>query len=208
MVRIMAVCAHADDEVIGCGGTLLKHYQEGDTIHIVYMTREVTSRGIPFILKREKDEVAKWLAGTYSDYPFPDQELDAYSILDLNKAIENEIEIFKPDIIYSHSLHDANRDHQAVFKSVKDATPAHKRIKAIYLFEVPQARCTIPFQPAHFVDISHQMKLKTEMFKIYEKEMKEWPHPRSEEGLRVTAQVRGLGFCDYAEGFEIFWEFV
>ena len=32
---ILVIAAHPDDEVIGCGGTIAKHTENGDKVHIL-----------------------------------------------------------------------------------------------------------------------------------------------------------------------------
>ena len=43
-MNILVVVAHPDDEVLGMGGTILKHAIQGDTITVVYMATGITSR--------------------------------------------------------------------------------------------------------------------------------------------------------------------
>ena len=38
MKKVLVVAPHADDETLGCGGTLLKHYDEGDEIYWLIVT--------------------------------------------------------------------------------------------------------------------------------------------------------------------------
>ena len=37
MEKILIICAHPDDEVLGCGGTLLKHKKLKDQINILFV---------------------------------------------------------------------------------------------------------------------------------------------------------------------------
>ena len=37
MVKILAVVAHPDDEVIGLGGTLIKHISVGDEVRVLFL---------------------------------------------------------------------------------------------------------------------------------------------------------------------------
>ena len=34
MSNVFVIAAHPDDEVLGCGGTLLKHINEGDKVYV------------------------------------------------------------------------------------------------------------------------------------------------------------------------------
>ena len=41
---ILVIAAHPDDEVLGCGGTILKHSENGDKVHILILAEGITSR--------------------------------------------------------------------------------------------------------------------------------------------------------------------
>ena len=42
--KILVVAAHPDDEVLGCGGAILKHIESGDIVHTIIMAEGLTSR--------------------------------------------------------------------------------------------------------------------------------------------------------------------
>ena len=44
MKTVFVVAAHPDDEVLGCGGTLLKHVDEGDKVYVLFVTEGVSGR--------------------------------------------------------------------------------------------------------------------------------------------------------------------
>lgn len=44
--RILVLAPHPDDEAIGCGGTLLKHQQQGDAVTVIYVTDGSGSRAL------------------------------------------------------------------------------------------------------------------------------------------------------------------
>ena len=41
---ILVVAAHADDEVLGCGGTIARHVSEGDRVYVAFMADGVGAR--------------------------------------------------------------------------------------------------------------------------------------------------------------------
>ena len=61
-----------------------------------------------------------------------------------------------------------------------------------------------PFIPNLYVDIEKYIHVKTELFSIYESEVKKYPHPRSIKGIEILASKRGMDVClKYAEAFQI-----
>ncbi len=43
-MKVVVFVAHPDDEVLGMGGTILKHSQKGDFVKVVYLATGITSR--------------------------------------------------------------------------------------------------------------------------------------------------------------------
>ena len=35
---VLIVAAHPDDEVLGCGGTMARRVEDGDQVHVVFMS--------------------------------------------------------------------------------------------------------------------------------------------------------------------------
>ena len=44
MNNILVVAAHPDDEILGCGGTIVKHINNGDNVHVLILAEGITSR--------------------------------------------------------------------------------------------------------------------------------------------------------------------
>ena len=88
-------------------------------------------------------------------------------------------------------------------------------IKRIFSFEVLSSTewitaCTnSQFMPNMFVDIGKTLGRKIDAMKSYKSEFKEYPHPRSVEGIETLAKYRGLMVGkDACEGFELIRDLV
>ena len=58
------------------------------------------------------------------------------------------------------------------------------------------------FSPNTFVDITNQLEKKIDAVNAYASELRKKPHPRSVEGVRTLAALRGMQVMrTYAEGF-------
>ncbi len=213
--NIFAIVAHADDEAIGCGGTLLKHQKQGDHISIVYMTNGVSapknSSDTDYEQRlRMTKKAGEYLSAKQYFFNFPDNEMDTVAILDVVQAIESVTKKELPDIIYTHHYGDLNIDHRIVHQAVMTAFRPIPLVKTptIYSFEVNSSTewntpiNAFAFSPTFFVDISEHIAEKQKLLLIYEDEMRKPPHSRSIDAIEALAKVRGntVG-VDYAEAF-------
>lgn len=220
MNNILVIAAHPDDEAIGCGGTLLKHQQQGDSITIIYMTNGVSSRQISTDKDSKQRNLMAKKAGEYLKaeqyfFDFSDNKMDETPLLNIVQAIESTALHLTPDIIYTHHHSDLNIDHQIVHKAVMTAfrpTPQQKTV-TIYTFEVNSStEWNTPtganaFLPTCFVDISSQITNKMALLNIYKTEMSPYPHSRSLEAIEALAKVRGSSVgVNFAEAFMLIRE--
>ena len=211
---VLIVAAHPDDEVLGCGGTIAKHINKGDKVHVVFMTNGVGSRNTSSKEIQERQQAAKNAANilgvsSTQQFDFPDNKMDTVALLDVVQLIEEVIGKLQPEIIYTHHAGDLNIDHQITHKAVITACRPQPDfcVKEIYAFEVLsstewQAPGVEEFCPNMFIDITDYIDIKKQVLKVYSAEMHQTPHSRSiDNAIRLNA-VRGNSIgVDYAEAF-------
>jgi LmbE family N-acetylglucosaminyl deacetylase len=110
------------------------------------------------------------------------------------EGVKNEI---KPEVVFTHFEHDLNIDHKLTYQAVMTACRPMfgESVKEVYSFEIPSStEWNFPriFAPNVFVNIEETLEKKIEAFKMYESEVREFPHPRSPEALRVIAKRWGV----------------
>jgi LmbE family N-acetylglucosaminyl deacetylase len=220
-MRVLIVAAHPDDEVLGCGGTIARHVDEGDAVGIVFLVDGVKSRSsAPEELQQRQLAATMAARALGVDSPsfhlLPDNGLDTVPLLEVAKIVEADLERFRPDIVYTHHSGDLNVDHRRVAEAVMIAArpQAATRVNAIYGFEVLSSTewafsDAVPFRPRRFVDITRQIERKCAALACYEFELRPFPHPRSREAVLALAATRGAiaGFSA-AEAFTIYREIV
>ncbi len=207
---VLVIAAHPDDEVLGCGGTILKHSQEGDKVFVIIAAEGLTSRQN----KRNREIVSNELndlivtankaaeilqVAGIEFLQLPDNRLDSMDRLDLIKLIEEKIRKFEPEIVYTHHSGDVNVDHRRLYEATITACrpmPGNK-VNRILTYEVLSSTDWQPkgsyesFQPNVFVDISRQLQKKMEALNIYASEMRPWPHSRSIKAVEHLGRLRG-----------------
>lgn len=207
---ILVVAAHPDDELLGCGGTLARHTLEGDAVHILIMAEGLVARQNVSNTARQSDALeglrscARMAAATLKCHEpeflgLPDNQLDSVPLLDIVKPIEEVISRLEPAIIYTHHGGDLNVDHRLVCQAVLTACRPlpGAGIRRILTYEtVSSTEWAGPvsasvFAPNYFVDISRTLPQKLDALTHYSSEMRDFPHPRSLEGITHLARLRG-----------------
>ena len=218
--KILVIAAHPDDEILGCGGTILK-LKKNNRFKIIFLTNGVSARSINqnkiSIRKKECEKLFKYLKiekPTFFD--FPDNQLDGVPLLKIVKKIEKVIKSFNPEIVFTHYENCLNIDHQITYKATITACRPIRNIpvKKILSFEVLSSTewgvfKKKTFQPNYYFQIDKEFKNKIKAMKFYKSELKKYPHSRSLKAIEALAKFRGIssGF-KYAEGFVLVRELV
>ncbi len=219
MNKILIIAAHPDDEILGCGGTIARFVREGFEAYTLILGEGKTSRDKTRNREKRKEELYVINKETHAanniigikdifSYNFPDNRFDTVALLDIVKVIEEVKNKIKPDIIFTHFENDLNIDHRITYNAVITATRplSTETTKEIYSFEVLSStewKFPLNFSPDTFFDITDTLDVKLKSMKKYVSELKKSPHPRSLEGIKLTARNWGMKTgLNYAEAFK------
>ncbi len=214
MNHVLVIAPHPDDEVLGVGGTILRHLDFGDAVHVVICTRGEASRfGNEQVARVQKEarDVHAFLGLTGSHFlDLPAAMLDTVPGADLNAALGNVFDAVRPDTVYVPYVGDVHRDHQLVFQAamvccrpVGDAYPsrilAYQTVSETDWYAAPM---TPAFVPNVFVDITAYIERKLEAFSRYASQVRKAPDQRSTEAILALSVTRGHSMnMPHAEAF-------
>ena len=199
--RVLVIAAHPDDEVLGPGGTLIRHFKAGDTIRalIVCSAESIRYGEGEHDQPGDSQRAAHYLGATTLGLGFPDQRLDSGSNLELIQQLEAEIREFRPTTVYTHHWGDVNVDHVRIAEAVDVATRpfAAPWVRHLYAFHTPSSSEWTAslrdraFTPTVFIDIAAELDRKLDAMRCYRSELRPYPHPRSLKSLRERAGLWG-----------------
>ena len=217
-MKILVIAPHPDDEVLGCGGTIAKHSENGDEVCLIITTKAYTPDwSEEFIKNREKEiKESNKILGIKKIYflNYPTVKLDTIPQKDLNNSIAKIVNKVKPDIAYIPFKGDLNKDHRILFEaSLVALRPINHKCKKILAYEVLSetewGQEIEVFKPNVYVDITDTIDIKLEAMKAYKSELKSFPHPRSLEAIKALAIKRGSEIgVKYAESFYLVREII
>jgi LmbE family N-acetylglucosaminyl deacetylase len=221
MKRILIIAAHPDDEVLGCGGLISKYQVRNTKFKVIFIGEGSSARfkdpkcaiSLKEIEQRNNaaTDALKFLnIEDVEFYGLPCGRMDQVPIIEINKIIENAIQEFIPDTVLTHSPYDVNNDHRIVFRATLAATRpgAKNHILKLMSYEVLSSSewdFVDGFKPNYFEVIQEEnIQAKCAALELYESEVREYPFPRSAEGIRALAMVRGMqsGF-KFAEAYHL-----
>ncbi len=211
----LIVAPHADDETLGCGGTILKLVEQGYQVHWLLVTGMTFDAGFSKTqiqtrrVEIEKVSAAYGFVETH-ELELPPARLETLSKGDVIGPISKVVDIVKPSLVFTVYRNDAHSDHEIVFDAVMSATKSFRYpfIKKVMAYETmsetdfgmkPEDG---GFKPTVYVDIANYLNQKLDILEIFESEVHEFPFPRSRKALESLAYVRGAQ-CN-AEAAEAF----
>ncbi len=216
MKNIVVVSAHPDDETYGAGGIIAKLVSRGANVELVVYTKAFPPEWNEAEIEKRKEETlaaAKVLGIKEIHFlGYLTTKLDVIPLRDLIKDLKSIVESQKFDTLFLPFKGDMHQDHRRLFEvgvSVAKPTP-DQVLKRVLTYETLSSTeygsqfFENPFIPNYFVNIKNHLEDKIAAASCYKLELKEYPHPRSLEGIKIKAKARGMEVgLEYAEAFKI-----
>lgn len=206
-MNVLVFAPHNDDEILGVGGTIKRHINEGNDVYVC----EVTS-GLHYTLLQKEAKKAHQFLGIKESFflNLPVGKLRSMEQAELNAAMLNVVKQVQPEIAYVPFLGDMHMDHREVTESVMVALRpiGDYSIREIYMYEtLSETGWNVPtyeraFNPNVWVDISDTIEDKLGAMECYQNQLLKYPHPRSKEAILSLAKYRGATVgIPFAESF-------
>lgn len=216
---IVVFAPHADDEVLGLGGTIARCSREGSEIYVIVVTNahngspDEFSKEDMFKVRTECLASCEHLGVNevlFLELPAP--TLDAVPVAQIATEFCKLIAKYQPKSVFLPFGGDLHEDHKAVYKAGLVASRPHTDYAPEMVFcyetlsetEWGSKLGQMSFSPNLFVDISSTLEVKINAFSLYESQIKEFPHPRSLRAISSLARKRGAeANVEAAEAFFI-----
>lgn len=202
-MNILVIAPHADDEILGVGGTIAKFIDKGANVYVC-----ITSRGFsPYFSEEivehvleEAKECHKFLNIVQTFFlDFPASMLEHSNRSDMIGKLYKVIEEVKPEIVFIPHFGDMQKDHKIIAESAMVALrPKYNhKVQLIYAYEtVSETEWNIPhstnsFIPNVYIDISEYLDIKLDAMRKYHSQLSDFPGLRSIETIKSLAKYRG-----------------
>lgn len=175
--NVLVISPHPDDEIIGCGGTLMRLIEEGASVTVIQMTDGSASSALndyPEDLQKtiriqESEEVAKSLG--LSELILWKEKDNCLECTPINvERLTGVLDNFRPKLVFVPFVNDPHKDHVAanmiLAESLKRSTLDLGAVKVLS-YEV---WCLVPANC--YCTIDNQFKKKTQMLMKYRTGMK------------------------------------
>ena len=219
-MNILIVVSHPDDEGLGAGGTIHRLTRLGHTVDCCILSGSAdarTQRPKTSELQEDIENSCKVLGFrnlVLGD--FPNIEFNTLPHLKLVQFIEQHMETFRSQVLFTHHPSDLNNDHTQTAHACLAASRLWQRregilrLEELYFMEIPSstdwafAGHNRSFEPNTYVELeAEDLKAKIASVAAYRNVMRPVPHPRSAQNMTALAQYRGsqAGYV-YAEAFQ------
>ncbi|MBI2674992.1 MAG: PIG-L family deacetylase [Candidatus Aenigmarchaeota archaeon] len=215
--RIMIISPHPDDEIIGCGGLIMRSKREKADMLVVYAcvgsSRQlVTGHTEEKTRLKEIEKVSK-IGGFRYHIMFIGEffKLDVRPQKEIVDKIEDLSEKYGPDIICIPFGKSYDQDHRALFSACITALrPVPRSVRhmpdVVIEYEEPYSWTMGEiFAPNFYIDLNEEdINGKVRLMKAHATQDRKDPFPRSAENLRRLAKMRGVETgTSYAEAYRI-----
>jgi len=189
--RVLVLAPHMDDEVIGCGGSLVKHIRNGAKATVVFMTDGrygsnlplEESEGTPTKLVQTRKQEARLALKTMGvqEAIFIDAEdgqLSSTAVI--QERLTGILIATRPEVVYVPFFLEGHPDHRATSQILVDVTGDSKLEFDCLGYEV-----WTPLFPNCLVDIDDVVQIKKEALSHYRSQLADVDYLHSSIGLNA-----------------------
>lgn len=204
-LKIWFIAAHFDDIEIGCGGSAAKFISEGHECFSTIVTKSgynnenkkiVRSNSVA---KREGLKGLKKLGFKNINCLNFDTGILQHN-LKLIYALEKELKRIKPDIVFTHWIHDVHQDHSAIAKSTLTVC---RKTSSVLMYRSNWYRTDQPFLETLFIDVSNYYEKKIDSINCHISEVKKFGQ-NWESFIKAQDTARGMEInVEKAESFQV-----
>jgi LmbE family N-acetylglucosaminyl deacetylase/glycosyltransferase involved in cell wall biosynthesis len=201
-LKVMVLAPHADDEVIGCGGTIARVLERGGCVEVVIVSdgrlgdpAGHCAEDIGALRRREAEAAARELGLTSIRFlGMPDGMLDSEPRL--RESLSAAVQAFEPDWIFVPSSEDAHLDHRAVANAAFDLLSGMNGGRRCFEYEV-----WVPVAADWLVDVTEVYPLKERALARYELPLRYKDYLTSARGLACYRGMQLEAVSARAEAF-------
>lgn len=198
-MTVIVCSAHADDEVIGVGGTIAKLAKKEKVIVIIFsygVSVAARASSIPPMMSEEKLTKVRVAESKRAGDILGVKETIFLGIKgDLPKVLNEEqkkklLDIFqkyKPSKIFYHSSKDGHPDHRAVNKVMREIIEKMKKKPEVYTYQINLLDLSLK-DPKIIIDVSKEFKKKLDALKEFRSQVI-WTKP-----LEFMVLLKGVIF--------------
>lgn len=202
-MNVLVIAPHADDEILGVGGTIAKYVAEGHDVYVCVVTcghESMFPKEVLEKLRCEAKDAHQYLEIKETFFlDFPAVLLSEIPKHEINRRVNQIIDEVQPQIVFIPHFGDMHLDHYIVSQSAMVSVRPIKQHKVIEVYsyetlsetEWNVTHVTNAFIPNTYVDISNYLDKKIKAMSCFTTQLTEFPHPRSLEAIVALAKLRG-----------------
>jgi LmbE family N-acetylglucosaminyl deacetylase len=197
------IAPHADDEVIGCGGTILKLVAEGHDVDLVVAALGTVNRRPAEVkstaqIRRHELETVSAILGVRSHqvlFEGFENKLDTLPLLDIVSRLDSILDEGYDQVFFPCPSH--HQDHRVVYDACfaalrEGARPNPPHLIAMYEYSYNGWYPGQAHGGRFYVDVTDHMEQKKSALSIYRSQLYPPPHPISLEAIDILGQMRGV----------------
>ena len=190
--KILIIAPHPDDELFGCGGTIIKWQEASHEVHVIYLTAPGKDDTVKCAIKKEAEHVSEALNARPHFLDF-----EPGAIPKSSTSFNDLVSSINPDIVFISFLLDDHDDHRRANHLLLNALKSTGKSPDIWSYQIYS---TVLLNTV--IDITVEMDAKSTLMSEYKSVAgdRDWAHYVKGMNAMNCRFLKGQG-AKYGESF-------